>query len=143
ITTPGLSTAPQCAQRGSGRSGRTSSSPWPHERHTALPIDPCTSITSREPAPLELRDREMSGVRAGLAKHVEAQAVELPHAFRALAEAVDAGDDIWVVVRPDPLGAAEVGDPALRADAGARQHDARLIRANEFCKHGGLVHGFS
>src|SRR6476619_3112828 len=81
--------------------------------------------------------------RASRAKHVEAQAIELPHAFRALAEAVDAGDDIWVVVRPDPLGAAEVGDPALRADAGARQQDARLIRAHQFCKHGGLVHGFS
>ena len=27
--------------------------------------------------------------------------------------------------------------------AGAREHDARLIRADEFCKHGGLVHEFS
>jgi hypothetical protein len=52
MTTSGLRTAAQSAQRGSGSNSRTraSGSRWPQARQPALRIDPCTSIASREPA---------------------------------------------------------------------------------------------
>src|SRR5581483_6503579 len=96
-----------------------------------------------EPLRLERGERLVRGVRPRVAEDVEPQRVELPHALRVPAEGVDRRHLVRVEALPDAVRAAEVRDPALGRHAGARQRHARPVRANEFCEHDGLVHGFS
>jgi acyl-CoA thioester hydrolase len=58
-------------------------------------------------------------------------------------EGIDRRHLVRIELRPDPAGAAEIGDAALGADSCAGERDARLLCANEFCEHDRLVHGFS
>ena len=84
-----------------------------------MAIEPCTSITSREPArwcrpstfcvitassetrALERGERQVAGVRLRVGEHAEAPAVELPDLRRVAPEAVDRRDLVRVVLRPD------------------------------------------
>ena len=119
----------------------------PHSRQLDVRIEPCTSTTraragarvqpvdvlrdrSRriQPAPLELGERTMAVVRLRLGEHGKPLAVEVPHLRRVREERVDRRVLHRVVLRQMPRRRTEVGDPRLRADAGAGQDDARLVR---------------
>ena len=79
-----------------------------------------------EAEPLELGERQVSGVRLGLDEHRHARLVEAPHLDRVAAERVDRAVLERVEARPEAGRRAEVGDAALCADARPRQDDAGL-----------------
>src|SRR3712207_9252388 len=60
--------------------------------HAVQTIDVLGDHAAHVPAPLQLRDRLVSGVRPLVDQTREALRVELPEAVRAAAEGVDVGD---------------------------------------------------
>ena len=148
MTTPGFRTAPQCAHAAAAaaREHAPPRSSAPHARHSRSRIEPCTSITSREPArgvqpvdvlrdhrPHEARVLELARARgarrsAPRRRARRAAARRTPRRFAGSRRnaSIDA-TSIRVVLAQIPLALAEVGDPALGDDARARQHDARLM----------------
>ncbi len=82
-----------------------------------------------EPAPLELGQAQVTGVRLGREQQVDTRAVELPHATRIGEKRLDGRDLERIDVLPDPALRPEVGDAALRRDTGSREDDAWLSLA--------------
>ena len=66
-----------------------------------------------EPAPLELGERQVRGVRLGGAEQIDPLAVEAPDTGRIASERVDGGDLEGIDVGPDSRGGAKVRDPGL------------------------------
>ena len=142
----GLEHGAASAHAGTGTcsSTRSNSSRWPHARQLADRIEPCTSTTRREPAAscrrstfwvtiASTRPRRSSSASATCAAFGVASAstpeplrVEVPDLRRVAPEGVDGRVLHRVVLRPDAGRRAEVGDAALRGDAGSGQDDARL-----------------
>ena len=84
-----------------------------------------------EPAPLELDQRQMAGIRLGTGENLEAERVELPDLGRIAPEGIDRGVLHRVVLGPDAGGRPEVGNTALRRDACACQDYTRLRFTHE------------
>ena len=71
---------------------------------------------------LELGESAVAVVRFRPGKRLEPEGVELSDPRRVSPECVDGRDLGRVVPRPDAFGRAEVRNPRLGADAGAREH---------------------
>ena len=82
---------------------------------------------------LELREREVAGVRRGLRHELAAPRVPLPDQAGIPVERLRGSELLRVVALPEPgLGLAEGRHPALGGDAGARQRDDVLRVAERF-----------
>ena len=102
-------------------------------------VDVLGDDSTHEPAPLELGEREMAGVRLGLRERLEPKRVELPHLPRVAPKRVDRCVLHRVVLSPDPGRRAKIRDAALGRDPSAGQHHARLARADQLCEPCGVV----
>ena len=70
----------------------------------------------------DARPRRAPEAPWGRRERIEPERVELPDPRRVSPECVDGRDLGRVVPRPDAFGGAEVRNPRLGADAGAREH---------------------
>src|SRR5262249_53855075 len=95
------------------------------------PVDVLGHDRLNQATPLELRQREMTGVRLGVGEDAHPQRVELPDLVGVAPERVDGRVLHRVVLRPDSAAGPEVGNAALGADPRAGQDDARLALAQQ------------
>ena len=109
------------------------------EVHGSIRSATCPACRAREPLGrvLELRERVMGCVGLGARQHLDSGRVEAPDLLRVALERAQRRVLHRVDLRPDPGRRAEVRDPALGADAGAGQDDARLPLADQRCEVGG------
>jgi hypothetical protein len=96
-----------------------------------LLLDTESVWTRAEEDLFERRERAVGVVRLGGGQELEAHGVEVPDLRRIAPPGRDVRDLERVVVLPDPGRRAEVGDAGLGRDAGAGQHDARLLGADQ------------
>ena len=85
-----------------------------------------------ERALLQLRECLVRGVRLRVAKHVEALAIEAPHALGIPLERSERRNLEGIDLRPDTSRSGSPGS-RTRRHAGAREDDARLALTDEGC----------
>lgn len=97
------------------------------------------------PAPLQLRQRQMRGIRhdGRVAELGTARVVEAMHARGVACEGLRRRDILDPHLRPDPVRVAEGGEPGFPADAGPGQHDDRIDEAGHAARLAAVSRGLN